>query len=77
MEKYSPNKAEIDLAIRKGFYEFKSSDINYCKTIKELFKHADLNYCNPFFDNTNLLMYVCAKSNNYIFDLLFEGIIYF
>ena len=72
LEKYSPNKAEIDLAIRKGFYEFKSSDINYCKTIKELFKHADLNYCNPFFDNTNLLMYVCAKSNNYIFDLLFD-----
>ena len=72
LEKYSPNKAEIDLAIRKCLYKFKSSDINYCKTLKELFKHADLNYCNPIFDNSNLLMNICAKSNTYIFDLIFE-----
>ena len=72
LEKYSPNKAEIDLAIRKCLYKFKSSNINYCNTLKELFRYADLNYCNPIFDNSNLLMHICAKSNTYIFDLIFE-----
>ena len=72
LEKYSPNKAEIDLAIRKCLYKFKKSDINYCNTLKELFRHADLNYCNPIFDNSNLLMNICAKSNTYIIDLIFE-----
>ena len=72
LEKYSPNKAEIDLAIRKCLYKFKNSNINYCNTLKELFRHADLNYCNPIFDNSNLIMHICAKSNSYIFDLIFE-----
>ena len=72
LEKYSPNKAEIDLAIRKCLKLFKRSDKNYYKSLKELFKHADLNYCNPTFDNSNLIMQICAKSNSYLFDLIFE-----
>ena len=72
LEKYSPNKAEIDLAIRKCLYKFKTNDFNYCETLKELFRHADLNYCNPIFDNSNLLMNICAKSDSYIIDLIFE-----
>ena len=72
LEKYNPNKAEIDLAIRKCLKLFKRSDKNYYKSLKELFKHADLNYCNPTFDNSNLIMQICAKSNSYLFDLIFE-----
>ena len=70
LEKYNPNKAEIDFAIRDCLYKFKMSDINYCNTIKELFKHADLNYCNPTFDNSNLIMQICSKSSTYLFDLI-------
>ena len=72
LEKYNPNKAEIDFAIRDCLYKFKMSDINYCNTIKELFKHADLNYCNPTFDNSNLIMQICSKSSTYLFDLILE-----
>ena len=76
-EKYNPNKLEIDLAIRDCLYKFRSSDVNYCKTIKLLFKHADLNYCNPTFNNENLLMNICAKANIYLFDLIFgQNILY-
>ena len=72
LEKYNPNKAEIDFAIRDCLYKFKMSDINYCNTIKELFKHADLNYCNPTFDNSNLIMQICSKSSTFLFDLILE-----
>ena len=72
LEKYNPNKAEIDFAIRDCLYKFKMSDINYCNTIKELFKHADLNYCNPTFDNSNLIMQICSKSSTYLFNLILE-----
>ena len=71
LEKYSPNKMEIDFAIRKCIYKFKNNSINYCKSIKELLNYADLNYCNPACNNSNLLMNMCAKSITYLLDLIF------
>ena len=70
LEKYTPNKFEIDLAIRKCFYRFRNNN-DYCETIKELFKYADLNYCNPTCNNSNLLMSICDKTNSFFFDLIF------
>ena len=64
LEKYTPNKFEIDLAIRKCFYRFRNNN-DYCETIKELFKYADLNYCNPTCNNSNLLMNICDKTNSF------------
>ena len=71
IEKNNPNKTEIDLAIRKCLYKFKSENNDYCETMKLLFKYADLNFWNPIIDRNNLLMNICAKSNLYIFDLIF------
>ena len=71
LEENTPNKFEIDLAIRQCLYKFKSNRENYCETIKLLIKHADLNFCNPTFDGSNLLMSICYKSVPYLFDLIF------
>ena len=70
-EKYIPNKLEIDLAIRNCLNKFKSERVNYCETMKLLFKYADLNFCNPTFNGSNLLMKICGKSNLYLLDLIF------
>ena len=71
-ENNNPEKLVIDNAIRKCLNKFRSNKINYCETIKELFKHADLNFCNPEKKNQNILMAICPKCDIFLLDLLFN-----